>query len=78
MSEFISYKDMAKIFIEAEEQLFVDDIEDYDSCNSECDKCPARESCLILSANGAESQSGRETYYDYVLPIIKELKNETR
>ena len=78
MADFFLYKDMAKLFIEAEEQLFVDDIEDYDSCNSKCDSCPAKEACLTLSANRTESQSGRETYYDYVLPIIKELKNETR
>ena len=75
-NDFISYKDMAKLFIEAEEQLFVGDIESYDSCNSKCDICPAKEACLTLSVNRTESQSGRETYYDYVLPIIKELKNE--
>ena len=76
MADFISYKDMAKLFIEAEEQLFVGDIESYDDCNSKCDSCPAKEACLALSVNRTESQSGRETYYDYVLPIIEELKND--
>ena len=78
MSDFISYKDMAKLFIEAEEQFFVGDIESYDDCNSKCDSCSARPACLTLSVNRTELQYGRELYYDFVLPIIEELKNESR
>ena len=78
MFDFISYEDMAKLFIKAEEQLFVGDIENYDDCDSECDNCPARPACLTLSKNKTDTKFGRETYYDYVLPIIEELKNETK
>jgi len=76
--DFISYEDMAKLFIEAEEAEFVSDMEDYEACNSECHECPARPACLTLSANRTESENGRETYYYYVLPIIKELKDESK
>jgi len=78
MADFFFYKDMAKLFIEAEEQLFVGDIENYDDCNSECDSCPAKIACLSLSLNKTDVETGEEAYYDYVLPIIKEFKNGTR
>ena len=73
--DFITYEDMAKLFIEAEEAEFVSDVEDYDACNSECNSCPARPACLTLSLNKTDTESSSETYYDYVLPIIRELKN---
>ena len=76
MADFISYEDMAKLFIEADEAGHINDIEDYDDCDSECDSCPARLACLTLSKNKTDTKSGRETYYDYVLPIIEELKND--
>jgi len=78
MRDFISFEDMAKTFIKADEAGHISDINNYDACDSECDSCPAKIVCLTLSQDRTESHSGRETYYDSVLPIIKEIQNDQK
>jgi len=75
-------RELAEAFVEADKQGFLgNDIEDASACNDECSSCPASPACRQMSNNGHGGQSYtqfKELYHKEVLPIIKEIQNETR
>ncbi len=70
--------ELAELFIEADKQGFLGNIEDTGACNDECDTCPASPACIQMSDNGEGGKSYprfKELYEKEVLPIMKELMN---
>jgi len=67
--------ELARLFMEADEQGFLGDINDTGACNDECSTCPASPACNQMSMNGESYEHFKHLYHTEVLPIMKELMN---
>jgi len=65
----------AELFVQAQEEGFVTDLEDASECNSECQNCPASPACeeLSMDSNGESNYSVFVANYKELLPEIREL-----
>ena len=68
--------ELAELFIEADKQGFLGNINDTGACNDKCATCPAQPACeQMANLDGRTNYAHfQELYYTEVLPIMKELK----